>query len=168
MKRGFFFIADLLVGFVILVVGVVLLLSTNVNEENLFQIDITADDLLDQLFLSRINEVLDDTILELRNESVIGDERLAQSIIQTVIELHFVEGLTENATAIVRSVASDFVPSGANYDFAINDTVFIDQQVTSVDYADAQFAVSQERIFYGINATYQPVGPYVVKVRIWN
>lgn len=166
-KRGFFYIFDAIIAFVVLVVGVIIILSGNVTTQNPAQTSQSAADFLNTLGTLQVGQVSYQTVLDLRRDGTLDHRFNTKTLMQAVYELHVSEYDTA-AFRIVNETIGQYVLGIYNINFTINDMLIFNKSGTdffTID--DAEFVVVQRQILLGQWDNQSLLGPYVAEIKIW-
>lgn len=165
-KRAFFYAIDMLLATLVTVVGLVLILSDNLQISSLTQATYTAQDVLSQLSTIRVNESGNTYVLELRFNGTIpaGDEY--RTLIDT-LGYFYVKSEYQNINGTLDSVISGILPDNYNALFTINGSEVYNRTVKDVSQAEAPFVITDRRLILGVTNETQKYGPFALEVSIW-
>jgi hypothetical protein len=165
-KKGFFFAIDTLFASLVTVIGLVLILSSNLQISSLTQATYSAQDVMSQLATIRVNESANEYILELRYNGSIaaGDEY--RTLLDT-IGYFYIKNELHLANGTIGAVIEGILPENYNTLFLLNDTIIYERNIKEISQAEAPFVITNRRIILGVTNETNRFGPISLEVFIW-
>lgn len=166
MKKGFFFILDTVLAFLIIVIGVTLILSANISTKTVFQASASATEFLTILSSTTPADLTGVQYLnELRLRNVLNDTHLSKPVLQVITE-YYLDGEVEIATNISREVAGLYIPEQYNVELFLNETMLYNRTVHNVKKSNSPALISKRTLLIASQEDLL-IGPYVAQVIIW-
>jgi len=165
-KKGFFFVFDVILGFTILIIGVVFFLSYYYRVPVSTQPQYYSQDILDFLTSTKLNEFSTQLTRDWINDGFVSED----AIVGEVLSYFCFRDDDYNYTKLMNNTIERIVPDSFSFEINVlhyNESKCLNYSKDIISREKSPQIVSSRSLIINLDKSFNINGPYVLEVLVW-